>query len=650
MKKNLSLLFVAIFCFFYAFADVKLPAMVSNGMVLQRNTTLTIWGWANVGEKISISFSGKKYDTVTSSDKKWNIKLSPLTAGGPFEMIVKGNNTIIIKDVLVGDVWLASGQSNMEFEMFKAQDLYADEISKANNPNIRQFEVIKRFSFTNNLDDIKTEEGWQAVTPKNVLNFTAVGYFFAKDLYQKYKVPIGIINATWGGTPAEAWISEEGLKGFNNYTEIAQKLSNTDSLNFVKVKDKNATDDWFKYIQNNDKGLLANGKNWGNANFIPHDWQNTTLPSFWRDSILKNVEAGVVWYQRTFNISQELKDKKATLYLGNVYNQDSTWINGVLVGNTTDKHKARVYNIDSHILKSGENTIIVRVLAVSSPPGFVKDKPYYLQIDKSKIELGGIWKYQLGVASKATPPTTNLAYQPAVLYKGMIAPMLPLTIKGVIWYQGEANSGRAEEYQTLFPALIKDWRNQFKTPQLPFLFVQLPNYLAVKPDPSQSNWAELREAQLKTLLLPNTGMAVIYDLGEWNDIHPHRKKEVGSRLALAAQKIAYQDNNSVYSGPIYQSHQIKDNKIVISFTNIGSGLVANHNKSLKYFAIAGADNQFVWANAKIESNKVVVWSSEIKNPVSVRYAWADNPDGANLYNKEGLPASPFRTDYLTNKK
>lgn len=643
MKKAIFYFLILFFYLSDVFAVVKLPALITNGMVLQRDRTIPVWGWAASGEKISLSFNGKTYQTVTSASKRWQIYLPAMPAGGPFEMQISAENNIILKDILIGDVWLCSGQSNMEFEMFKAKELYANEIANANNAHIRQFEVVKRFSFTEPLEDVVSTAGWQSVTPENVLNFTAAGYFFAKELYQKYKVPIGLINATWGGTPAEAWVSEDGLKSFPQFVSTINHFKNPEQLNAIKEKDRNATASWYQYLKDHDKGLLQNGKNWANTQIATKNWQSINLPAFWNEKALKNVNAGVVWFQREFNIPAELAGKKAILYLGNIYNQDSTWINGIKIGHTEDKHKARVYEIPSQLLKQGINSIFVRVLAVASPPGFVKEKPYKLLIDDKEISLSGEWKYQLGVAAQPIPATTNLAYQPAVLYKGMIDPIIPYAINGVIWYQGEANSAKGLEYQTLFPALITDWRKQWKQGDFPFLYVQLPNYLAVKQQPSQSNWAELREAQLLALSVPNTGMAVTYDIGEWNDIHPHNKKDVGLRLALAAQKVAYQED-IIYSGPIYQSMKKEGNKIILNFTNTGSGLIAKGNTELKYFAIAAADNKFIWANARIKGNTVEVWNDKIKNPTTVRYAWADNPDGANLYNKEGLPASPFRTD------
>jgi sialate O-acetylesterase len=648
MIRKLYLIVSLLLCTIKIFAEVKLPALVSDGMVMQREMPIPVWGWGTVAEKVTLSFNRKTYTAVTSNQGKWFIILPAMKAGGPYQMTISGaNNTITVKDILIGDVWVCSGQSNMEFEMFKAKTLYTKEIETANNNQIRQFEIVKKFSFTTALDDVKATEGWKVVNPQNVLNFTAAGYFFALELYNKYKVPIGLINATWGGTPAEAWVSEDGLKSFDNFTATISQFKSPQYLQEIKDKDQKATTQWFKNIKEQDKGLLNSGLNWASAQTNTQDWPTTRLPAFWTDGIFKNVNAGVVWYQKDFDVPANLAGKKALLYLGNIYNQDSTWLNGVLVGNTQDKHKERVYEIAENVIKAGKNSIFVRVLAVAAPPGFVKDKPYKLEIGTTNIDLTGTWHYQLGVAAAPAPATTNLAYIPAALYRAMVAPLTTFPIKGVLWYQGEANSARAEEYQKLFPSLIKDWRKQWNQGDFPFLYVQLPNYLAVKPQPSASSWAELREAQLLTLQLPKTGMAVTYDIGEWNDIHPKNKKDVGIRLALAAQKVAYNEP-VVYSGPIYKSMKKKGNTLILQFTNTGSGLISKDGKALKYFAITADNQNFVWAKAIIKNNTVEVSHPDIKNPIAVRYAWADNPDGANLYNKEGLPASPFRTDKPLN--
>jgi sialate O-acetylesterase len=323
---------------------------------------------------------------------------------------------------------------------------------------------------------------------------------------------------------------------------------------------------------------------------------------------------------------------------------DTTYVNGKIMGTVSYQYPPRIYDVSENMLKAGKNIVVVRVINNSGRGGFVLDKPYQLIAAGQTIDLKGKWQYKLGATMDPLPAKTFIEWQPLGLYNGMLAPLLNYRIKGVIWYQGEANTGKPLEYQKLFPAVIADWRQKWNQGDFPFLYVQLANFMEVKDQPCESNWAELRESQLKTLSVPNTAMAVATDIGEWNDIHPLNKEDVGKRLALAAQKVAYGDEEVVYSGPIYQSMKIQANKIVITFTNTGSGLIAKGGGELKHFTVAGADKKFIWAKAKIEGDKVIVWNADITNPEAVRYAWADNPEGANLYNKEGLPASSFRTD------
>jgi sialate O-acetylesterase len=296
------------------------------------------------------------------------------------------------------------------------------------------------------------------------------------------------------------------------------------------------------------------------------------------------------------------------------------------------------------ILKEGKNLITVRVISNEGRGGFVEDKPYALTAGDERIDLKGDWQYCLGADMEPLKGQTFIRWKPMGLYNAMIAPLLNFKIKGVIWYQGESNAGKPAEYKKLFPVLIHNWRKNWKLGDFPFLFVQLPNFMEARKQPAESNWALMREAQLQTLTVSNTAMAVAIDIGEWNDIHPLNKKDVGKRLALAARKAAYGEKDIVSSGPLYKSMKIDGNKIIITFAHTGSGLMTKGDDKLKCFAIAGADKKFVWANAKIEGDKVIVWHDEITSPAAVRYAWADNPEGANLYSKENLPASPFRTD------
>jgi sialate O-acetylesterase len=339
----------------------------------------------------------------------------------------------------------------------------------------------------------------------------------------------------------------------------------------------------------------------------------------------------------------------AKVFLGRIVDADVLYINGKQVGNTTYQYPQRRYNIPAGILKPGKNLFVVRVINNFGKGGFVPDKPYQLMAGKDTIDLKGYWEYKVGQVFTRQPGSFGgggiaAQNQPAALYNAMIAPLTNYTIKGFIWYQGESNTGRAAEYAKLQPAMINDWRKKWKEPDAPFLYVQLPGFMDYNYSPSESQWAQLREAQLKSLSVPNTGMAVAIDLGEWNDIHPDRKKPVGDRLAIAAMNIAYGEKDIVPMGPLYRSQQIEGNKIILTFSYVDGGLLTNDGEAPAEFAVAGADKKFVWAKAKIEGDKIVVWSDDIPNPKYVRYAWADDPVNPNLYNKEGLPASPFRTD------
>jgi sialate O-acetylesterase len=622
------------------YAQVKLPRLISNGMVLQRDMDIRVWGWAPAGEVIKLKFNGRNYFTVSGPDNKWQVKLQPMHAGGPYTMDIDGKNHISIRDILIGDVWVCSGQSNMELWMGRIKDKYVADIANSSNNNIRQFLVEQKFNFQGPQEDVRSE-GWKVANPENVLKFTAVGYFFARSLYQKYKVPIGLINSNKGGTPAESWLSEEGLKEFPDYYKTLPELKDSLKVNQTMENDRLVNLDWFKQLHAADEGLKQPA--WFSNNYNDSDWQDMQVPGYWEDGPFKGVD-GSVWFRKEIDVPAAMTGKEAVLYLGSIIDDDSTYVNGVKVGSITSRYFPRAYKLSAELLKPGKNDITVRIINRGGPGGFVKDKPYQLVAGDQSLSLVGNWKCKIGAALKALPNATNFTYKPVGLYNAMIAPLLNYSIKGVIWYQGEANTSRATEYQKLFPALIQDWRKNWHQGDFPFLFVQLASYLPAVPEPTESRWAELREAQLMTLKVPNTGMAVTIDIGEWNDVHPSNKLDVGERLSLAAQKVAYHQNNVVYSGPVYRSMQIRGKKIVISFDHIGGGLTTAKGQPLTGFSIAGADGKFMWAKAGIENNKVIVWNDQIAEPVAVRYAWADNPVGANLQNKEGLPASPFRTD------
>ena len=640
MIRIIYIFFVSLICI-PTIGQIKLPRLISDNMVLQRDAKLTLWGWAAVGEKVSCRFINKTYTTTAGADSTWTISLPALKAGGPYDMEITGSNRILIKNILVGDVWVCSGQSNMELPMERVKEKYTAVIAQSTNPAIRQFAVSTAYDFQQERKDLESGN-WQPADPKSVLQFTAVGYFFARTLYEKYKIPIGLIKASVGGSPAEAWLNAEALKAFPQHVEVAARYKRADYIDSIRNNDKLIRETWYQTLWQNDKGL-HDATLWYDTAYNVSGWSTMPVPGYWEEHGLKDVN-GVVWFRKDIEVPASMTGKPVKLLLGRIVDQDSVFVNGRFAGTTGYQYPPRRYELPAGLLHPGRNTIVVRVINNSGRGGFVSDKPYQLIAGDETLPLTGDWHFALGATAPPLPSQTFFQYQPTGLFNAMISPLLNYRIKGVIWYQGESNAGRPVEYRTLFPAVINTWRQQWKQGNFPFLFVQLANYMQTKDKPGESSWAMTREAQLKTLSLPNTGMAVITDLGEWNDIHPLNKEDVGKRLALWAQKQAYGDKEVVYSGPLYQSMIKQGNKIVLQFTSTGSGLMAKGNSELKQFAIAGADKKFVWAKAAIEGNRVVVWSEQVQDPVAVRYAWADNPEGANLYNKDGLPASSFRTD------
>jgi sialate O-acetylesterase len=509
--------------------------------------------------------------------------------------------------------------------MERVKEKYPAEIASANNPQIRNFFIPTAISKVDVRNDLPASS-WLPVTPENVLQMGAVSYFFARDLYAKYQVPIGIINSSVGGTPIESWISEAGLKEFPAYAKDTTRNSPA-----PPAPRKSA-----------DRGLT---EKWASPNYSPKGWKRFAIPGFWEDQGLRDLN-GVVWFRREIEIPASLAGLPAKLFMGRIVDADQVFVNGEQVGNITYQYPPRRYNVKNGLLKAGKNLIVIRVTNTAGKGGFVPDKPYELSVGDKTVDLQGDWNYKVGevfppVVEKPAPSN----FTPTALYNAMIAPFTAYALKGFVWYQGETNVWKPEVYQQLLPALAKDWRTQFNQPDIPFLYVQLPGFQDRTMLPAESNMAVLRDGQLKSLSIPRSGMAVTLDLGEWNDIHPLTKKPIGERLAFAARKLAYGEN-IVSSGPIYESNQIEGNRIRIRFRETGSGLSINKTDEdeLMQFAIAGKDKKFVWAKAIIERNTVVVWSDEIVEPMYVRYGWADNPEGANLINVEGLPASPFRTD------
>lgn len=635
---------------FSANAIVRLPQLVSDHMVLQRQANIKIWGWASPGEKVNVLFNNRNENTVTGPDNKWLLSFPAMQAGGPYTMVIKGENEIIIKDILIGDVWFCSGQSNMVLPMERLKEKYPDEVANDNFPEIRNFFVPTSMDLTRIHDDLPPGK-WTTAVGADLLQFGGLSYFFAKHLYLKYHVPVGIINSSVGGYPIQSWISADAVNAFPHLFSLMKNYSDTNYMNSL-ARTKAAKENSNSHpVILTDKGTTGPEK-WIDTTYVPENWHRFWLPGYWADQGVKELH-GIIYFRKEINVPVSMTGKPAKLFMGCIVDADSTFVNGKFVGNITYQYPPRRYNLPSGILKPGKNIVVVKLTNYAGKGGFVPDKNYSLTADGQRIDLRGDWTYQ--IARVLYPQVDSTASDEWImknsitgLYNSMIAPATNYTVKGFLWNQGESNCSNPENYTKYLIALINDWRAKWGEGDIPFLYTQLPGFMDREYSPSESNWAQMRQNQLNALTLPNTGMAVTIDCGEWNDLHPLDKKDVGERLAFWAEHFAYGLKNFDYSGPLYQSYKMEGNKIIIHFNQVGNGMTVKGGGDLYYFSIAGADKKYIWANAKIDGDKVIVWNDEIPNPISVRYAWANNPEGANLYNKNGLPASPFETDSEKN--
>ncbi|TPG33407.1 sialate O-acetylesterase [Flavobacterium pectinovorum] len=634
MKKHIVFIFL-IFSIM-SNANVRMPLLFSDGMVLQRNKEIPVWGWADANEKVEVHFNKQTKTIQADKSGKWMIKLSAEKAGGPFELIITGKNKIVIKDVLVGEVWICSGQSNMEFQMYKNLD-FEKEIADSNYPMIRHFGVAQDLSGLPK-EDLKAGK-WLVANKENVRDFTAVGFFFAKKLYAELKIPIGIINTSWGGTCVETWTSREAFQKSNDFKTMIADVPQVDMDAVFEVYKKSVLDN-IKKVQGFDV-TMENENQFAAFNFDDKNWREIKVPSLWENQQIGNID-GIVWMRKTITLTAEQAKSEAVLHLAKVDDEDITYVNGVEVGTNKIWEDLRVYKIPAGTLKEGKNVISVRIADYSGGGGIYGDpSDLKIQFKDTNLPLEGLWKFNVVQVKIAVSPNSY----PSLLYNAMVNPLIPYAFQGVLWYQGEANVWRAKQYKKAFPLMITDWRTKFKQGNFPFYFVQLSTFNEFNGNSKVgSRWAELREAQSETLKLPNTGMAVTTDIGNAKDIHPTNKKDVGLRLAAIALNNVYGEKQ-VFSGPTYKSQEIKGNQIILTFNNIGSGLSTSDNsENVKGFEIAGADKVFHSAKAIIKDNKIIVSSDEVKNPVAVHYGWADDDTEINLFNKEKFPASPFRTD------
>ena len=629
-------------------AEVRLPRLVGDHMVLQRGIKIPIWGWADAGETVTITLADKRYATKAGADRKWTLALPEMIAGGPYILTVRGRtNTLVVQDILIGDVWVGSGQSNMEWHMHQLGEYVKQDTETATFPAIRLINVNDTIALVPQ-DDIRTK-GWRVCSPQTVGDFSAVAFFFARNLYQQYNVPIGLIMADWGGTPIESWMSLAALKTFPEFVPKVRALESNPTGDKARLTAAFSQQlaDWQATYTAGDKGFVNHQPVWAVPNLNTVNWPAMSLPTHWEKPGLLPDFDGVVWFRKELMVDEADAGKPITLRLGRIDDVDSTWFNGLKIGGSSPWNALRIYNVPGNLIKVGRNVIAIRVLDTGSDGG-VRGIPEEMTatIGDKTVSLAGQWAYQIGIDTRGSPQAPGLIFAQnslGSLFNGMITPLIPYGIKGVIWYQGENNVDKAHQYRQTFPALIQDWRQRWGY-AFPFLFVQLTAFMPDKDEPADYAWAELREAQALTLSVPKTGMAVTTDIGDPTNIHPVNKQDVGKRLALEARRVAYNDLDVVSVGPAYKSMTVSGKQVRLQFNQLGGGLLVEDRYGyVKGFAVAGADRRFRWAKAYQEGNELVLASDEVAAPVAVRYNWGNSPDG-NLFNREGLPAVPFRTD------
>jgi sialate O-acetylesterase len=640
------LLFLLLLSFgaFSVHAEIKLPSLVGSNMVLQRDMPILVWGFGTPDEQLTISFNNKLTKTKVSESGKWTAILPKMKAGGPYTMTLTGTNKLVLENILIGDVWLCSGQSNMEFALKSGLNA-EQEIADAKYPAIRLYTVAKKIALKPEED---SQGSWTECSPETARNFSAIGYFFGRKIHQDVNVPVGLINSSWGGTVVETWISPTGIQREPTFGKVAATVADFDTAGY-NSEHRRLNADWVKNFNSQDEGFKGGEYLWAKTN--AGSWNTVKLPDGWEFSGVADLWQldGVVWFRKDVTLTAADLTGTAILNLGVIQNADITFVNGQKIGQTPDAWGIkRRYTIPAGVLKEGLNSITVRVENYGGDGGFSNTpQDFFLKTGDKEQSLVGEWKYKIGYKQtvsdrpqKEVGPNTL----PTLLYNSMINPLINYNIKGVLWYQGESNASRAFQYRTLFPMMITDWRQKFDQGDFPFLYVQLANYSAKRQDPGESNWAELREAQALTLSTRNTAMTTAVDVGDAANIHPKNKQALGLRLAMLAEQLVYRMPVKGLH-PAFSNFSVQDKSILVHVKNANGSVKTANGKAPGNFQIAGADHKFYWATAEIlDQNTIKISSAEVAQPVAARYAWEDNPADANVVNAENLPLLPFRTD------
>ncbi len=615
---------------------LEIAQIFSNNMVLQRDQPIPIWGWTNPGAMVELFFLGKKHTTIaTEKEGKWLFNLAPISQSEPLELKIKqGVHEIRIQNILIGDVYLCSGQSNMEWPMSRVEEV-EEEIENANDVKIRHFKVLPSVRFQPEKNVIGK---WEICSSATVANFSAAAYFFAKNIRQKYDVPVGLVNSTRGASNIKMWLPKESIEA--NRDELLQELL---KKRISRIEKKYQ----FSTVENNANSLLAE---WFDPEYNDKNWTKIQLPLTWGESDFREM-LGKIWYRKTFFLEKLPKEiSSINISLAQIDDADITFLNGQKIGEGKQVYdKVRTYEIDQAILKKGKNVLAISIENYQEFGGiFGNGKDLFLEIGSKKISLVGEWKMKIELLNYNQEWLFEKGMVPSVLYNTMIYPLKRIPFRAVLWYQGETDTMKDKEkifeYRFLFMELISSWRNHFGDQELPFIFAQLNNAMNPCAEPSDSLWARLRESQTQALQLKNTAQVINIDSGKHeNTVHPQNKKELGRRFSLAVQKLVFGEK-VIANGPAFKTMKIEGKYIYIYFSQIAKALLLKNGKEVKELAIAGDDKKFLWAKSRVESNRIIVWNDKISNPVAVRYAWCDNPLEVNLYNSVGLPAEPFRTD------
>ena len=627
---------------------LRLHRLLADGLVVQRDAPVVVLGWAPAGAPVTVTVARRTARDTADAAGAWRVELPPMTAGGPHEIVVEAAGARrTVRDVVVGDVWVASGQSNMEWSLADATD-GARDAAAANDPLLRHFKVPTSWSWTPEADVVGGS--WARADPRHAGRFSAVAYHFARELRSAVGVPIGILNSSWSGSAIEPWISREaqGLGDSAWRAIVERERADQQGL-------RDALRARLGELPTEDAGMAGGRAPWADPAYDDSAWTEIAVPGAWEGVGYDGLD-GVAWYRTTFTLTPEEARQGARLSLAAVDDADVTWVNGVEVGRTDGYAARRRYEVPARALREGRNVLAVRVTDGGGNGGIVGAAPdVHLEIRGAALPLAGRWRFKVGIV-RLGEDGQHVNKIPAVLHHRMIHPLLPFPIRGVIWYQGESNANddrQALAYRDQFATLVRSWRRAWAPGPIsdfPFLWAQLPNFGPVDSvPPASAAWALHRESQSAALALPNTGQAVTIDVGDPADLHPRNKRDVGRRLALAARRVAYGDTTVVAAGPTHRRHRIEGSRVVLDF-DAPDGLAARDatgaaaGDRVTGFAIAGADGRFVWADARIEGDRVVVWSDRVPRPVAVRYAWGNSPPAAGLYGRTGLPAAPFRTD------